>query len=759
MKSHSALLALALALVVTAAVTQQQAVAVDAATTNSTTAALCADTTRVTLGSCGSGKCGEDQPCAQYPSGSTVVCSDAAGAKCVEQDATCTYQCLDNAYAPAAMKWTLFVKDPKSVDVYASAPIEKISTGVFSSDMHNIQITGFDSASVQKGSTKTVAIDSTAFAQANILEMLIVTNVDLSSVQAGLLPKSVTALYLQNCNLKAFPDDIASMSNLIDLNLAKNAITETPASSSSVGTAIQQVRTLDLSANSLKKFDLVLPEVYMLNLGDNALETFPSVIFNMTKLTSINLKGNSISSLVVTKTQFTTLKRLLTNSTLGVTAVTGSCGSGATEDKVLDAVVCISDTASGSGTSGTSTDEKKSGGGSSSTIIIVVCVAAAVLVLGGVGFYCYRKKSGPGKDDHFATMSYNNNNTNQSGRTGSSMGQQRPSGYNFTRQGPSFSTNGTTGDYSQIGRLQSEMGTMNASTQESQHARETPKISKSVVRIDAREMNYTRSIAKGAFGQVWLAHYNGSLVAVKKMLTNDPANVADFVAELNLLAHLNHPRILGLVGACYDDALSDLQIVMEFMDSGDLLTVLRKHSPAELTWDNGKGTFCVQICEAVYYLHSLATPLIHRDIKSRNILMDSHKGAKLSDFGESRERTFQQTMTAGVGTARWVAPEIILGEDYSELADIYSLGVLLTELDTHKIPYQDMGLEETTIVQQVAVGKLKPKVSDTCPEVIRRLTHECLQSDPQLRPSAARVLQTLMSSTLARRATTILESE
>lgn len=470
---------------------------------------------------------------------------------------------------------------------------------------------------------------------------------------------------------------------------------------------------------------------------------------------------------MVTKTQFTTLKRLLPNSTLGVTAVTGSCASGATEDKVLDAVVCISETAgaSGSGTNANSSDEKKSGG-SSSTIIIVVCVAAAVLVLGGVGFYCYRKKSKPGKDDYFATMSYNNNNTNQSGRTGSSMGrprpsmgQQRSSTYNLTRQGPSFSTNGNTGDYSQIGRLQSEMGTLDVSMQRMQHARETPKISKSVVRIDAREMNYTRSIAKGAFGQVWLAHYNGSLVAVKKMLTNDPANVADFVAELNLLAHLNHPRILGLVGACYDDSLSDLQIVMEFMDSGDLLTVLRKHSPAELTWDNGKGTFCVQICEAVYYLHSLATPLIHRDIKSRNILMDSHKGAKLSDFGESRERTFQQTMTAGVGTARWVAPEIILGEDYSELADIYSLGVLLTELDTHKIPYQDMGLEETTIVQQVAVGKLKPKVSDTCPDVIRRLTHECLQSDPQLRPSAARVLQTLMSSTLARRPTTILESE
>lgn len=132
MKSYGGAL---LALLVTAAVTQQQQ-AVDAAT-NATTA-LCADATRVTLGSCGSDTCGEDQPCAQYPSGSTVVCSDAAGAKCIKQDATCTYQCLNNAYYPTAKKWTLFVKDPKSVDTYAAAPIEKISTGVFSSDMHNM---------------------------------------------------------------------------------------------------------------------------------------------------------------------------------------------------------------------------------------------------------------------------------------------------------------------------------------------------------------------------------------------------------------------------------------------------------------------------------------------------------------------------------------------------------------------------------------------------------------------------------------------
>ncbi|KAJ0393415.1 hypothetical protein P43SY_005992 [Pythium insidiosum] len=72
----------------------------------------------------------------------------------------------------------------------------------------------------------------------------------------------------------------------------------------------------------------------------------------------------------------------------------------------------------------------------------------------------------------------------------------------------------------------------------------------------------------------------------------------------------------------------------------------------------------------------------------------------------------------------------------SQLSFLKSLSA--EKLDTHQIPFESMGLEEHTIVQQVAVGKLRPKVSETCPEVIRRLTHECLQFDPQLRPSAAR---------------------
>lgn len=406
------------------------------------------------------------------------------------------------------------------------------------------------------------------------------------------------------------------------------------------------------------------------------------------------------------------------------------------------------------------------GSSSSNTMTIIVVVLAVIVALGIAAFFFYRHRM---KDRGFYVLntpdmvgiatSPSGNNTPARNRAGSrgrtSAPQQQPPAVVGRTPRSSIPNLLQLAGFSDHGKKMSDAQPRRSSAQSTLPAKNSQSrssiISASVLQIPSDELNYTRKIARGAFGEVWLALHGKDLVAVKKLITVEGTSVQDFVSELNLLASLSHRCILTLIGACWDDDLTDIQIVMEYMDSGDLLSVLRTNPPSALTWENGKVAYCVQVCEAVYYLHSLQPALIHRDIKSRNILVDSVKGAKLSDFGESRERTVARTMTAGVGTARWVAPEIILGEDYSELADIYSLGVLLTEMDTHQIPYQTLGLEESMIVQQVAVGKLRPKVSDTCPEVVRRLTHECLQYDPSLRPSAARVLQTLMASPLVRR--------
>ncbi|KAG2915126.1 hypothetical protein PC114_g7928 [Phytophthora cactorum] len=703
-----------------------------ASSSSSSAVSWCSNSTAsAVLTNCGD-VCTTGDPCVQYSSSSS--CSEASRNDCVRHSSSCTYQCLD-AYNSVAKKFTVFVKEPSSSDAWTSsasgssaaafpsAEIDTVSGMEYAEATRNIQITGFDDTNVQKGSLKSVTFDEDTFSTATVLEQLILTNLDLGTLPTDFLPTTISLLTMENCNLASLPSQLGNLANknLVTLNLNKNTMTSITDSGNSVTEALQALTTLNLTDNSIATFEVALPSVTTLDLSDNKLTEFPSVIFNMTNLNVLNIAGNSISSMTVTSTQYSFLRKLSSDSTLSIT--TSACSSGTATD-VLDSVVCVSDDAASS----SSSDESSSS--SSSTLIIVVVVLAVVVVLGVAGFFFYRRRmktrgfylSNTPDMVGVATPPSSNNTParNRAGSRGRASSQQRPptAGGRTPR---SSIPNVLLAGFSDHGKKMSDAQPRRSSVQSTlpvggngRRSRSSI-ISSNVAQIPSDELNYTRKIAKGAFGEVWLALYGKDLVAVKKLITVEGTSVQDFVSELNLLASLSHRCILSLIGACWDDELTDIQIVMEYMDSGDLLSVL------------------------LYYLHSLQPALIHRDIKSRNILVDSQKGAKLSDFGESRERTVARTMTAGVGTARWVAPEIILGEDYSELADIYSLGVLLTEMDTHQIPYQTLGLEESMIVQQVAVGKLRPKVSDTCPEIIRRLTHECLQ--PVLQQFSALPLQ------------------
>ncbi|KAL4093180.1 hypothetical protein PRIC1_012167 [Phytophthora ramorum] len=183
----------------------------------------------------------------------------------------------------------------------------------------------------------------------------------------------------------------------------------------------------------------------------------------------------------------------------------------------------------------------------------------------------------------------------------------------------------------------------------------------------------------------------------------------------------------------------------EFMDCGDLKSLLDSSRASSLTWANLKCQIAIDIADALVYLHTLNPKLIHRDLKSRNVLIDAQSGAKLSDFGISRNRSFDETMTAGVGTARWIAPEVILGGHYTEFADIYSFGVVLSELDTCKAPFYDATntnggkMQDVTILQLVSAGKLQPSFDESSPPSIVKLARACLSFDPAQRPSAIHI--------------------
>ncbi|KAK1931056.1 putative tyrosine-protein kinase [Phytophthora citrophthora] len=265
-------------------------------------------------------------------------------------------------------------------------------------------------------------------------------------------------------------------------------------------------------------------------------------------------------------------------------------------------------------------------------------------------------------------------------------------------------------------------------------------------------------INHGAFGEVYSGQFNGQLVAVKMLLPASRGNlrlVNQFLTEAKMTATMDHPNVVSFVGVAWD-ALSDICVVLEFMDGGDLRELLdqyeTKHEP--VGFNRQKVSIALQVCHALAYLHSLMPPVVHRDLKSRNILLNRSMGAKLTDFGISKER-LDQTLTAGVGTSLWMAPEVMLGEWYDDKADIFSFGVVLSELDVHTLPYANTKrnsrdqygrqLPDAALLQQVASGKVQVEFSSANPLSIIQLGYACVAIDPSLRPSAAEVLYRLQS--------------
>uniref|UniRef100_A0A4W6FE90 Mitogen-activated protein kinase kinase kinase n=1 Tax=Lates calcarifer TaxID=8187 RepID=A0A4W6FE90_LATCA len=268
-----------------------------------------------------------------------------------------------------------------------------------------------------------------------------------------------------------------------------------------------------------------------------------------------------------------------------------------------------------------------------------------------------------------------------------------------------------------------------------------------VLEIDFSELTLEEIIGVGGFGKVYRAVWRGAEVAVKAA-RRDPDEDAEQTLEsvrqeAKLFAMLNHPNIMGLLGVCLQEP--NLCLVMEFARGGPLNRALagKRIPPCTLV------DWAVQIARGMHYLHSQAiVPIIHRDLKSSNILILervemedlSNKTLKITDFGLARE-WHRTTKMSAAGTYAWMAPEVIRSSTFSKGSDVWSYGVLLWELLTGEVPFR--GIDGLAVAYGVAMNKLALPIPSTCPEPFARLMEDCWSTDPHSRPHFTSVLDHL----------------
>lgn len=212
--------------------------------------------------------------------------------------------------------------------------------------------------------------------------------------------------------------------------------------------------------------------------------------------------------------------------------------------------------------------------------------------------------------------------------------------------------------------------------------------------LDFSELRMGKAVGAGRSGSTFSAHWNGRVVAAKVVDLSAAAKsksggdalakelLREFRREEEVASALRHPNIVQFLGSA--SAPPRYCLVFEFMEGGTLAEVLRRNRKAPLDFFR----LASDMAQGMSYLHEHS--VMHRDLKSSNVLLDAQGTAKISDFGLScvMELGRSADLTAETGTYGWMAPEVIRHEPYSSKADVYSFAVVLWELLAKDVPFK-----------------------------------------------------------------------
>ena len=251
--------------------------------------------------------------------------------------------------------------------------------------------------------------------------------------------------------------------------------------------------------------------------------------------------------------------------------------------------------------------------------------------------------------------------------------------------------------------------------------------------IKHRQLQLLDMIGQGGFGAVFRGKWKarkGEVVAVKKCTMTGTKRDPDIPREVQILSSVpDHPHIISFYGVSIN--YPDILIVTEFAENGSLFNYLHKEKQVptvaqSLDW-------ALQVAQGMQHLHNFT--IIHRDLKSANILLSAAMTAKVCDFGTARYLSQTTVQTKASGTFRWMAPEVMEAVEakINKKCDSFSYGMVVYELFAHQLPYHDTP-GDGFVCMKVIQGE-RPPIPPTIPQYLQSLLTACWETNPHKRPT------------------------
>ncbi|KAI4342728.1 hypothetical protein MLD38_027315 [Melastoma candidum] len=283
--------------------------------------------------------------------------------------------------------------------------------------------------------------------------------------------------------------------------------------------------------------------------------------------------------------------------------------------------------------------------------------------------------------------------------------------------------------------------------------------------IDLAKLEIKHVIANGTYGTVYRGTYDNQDVAVKLLdwgedgvatVAETAALRASFQQEVAVWHKLDHPNVTKFVGASM--GTSNLKIpsktpsethssiparaccvVVEYLAGGTLKQYLIRNCRRKLPY-KVVIQLALDLSRGLSYLHS--RKIVHRDVKSENMLLDTRRNLKIADFGVARvEAQNPRDMTGETGTLGYMAPEVLDGKPYNRRCDVYSFGICLWEIYCCDMPYPNLSFADVS--SAVVRENLRPEIPRCCPGILANIMRKCWDKNPEKRPEMEEVVRML----------------